>query len=52
MLIKCCLETDGDRVLFVLTSVGRPKASVDVVVEFTLDPRLGSFSVKSVPAFD
>lgn len=52
MIRKCLLETNGYQTIFNLKSVDKPQAdSVELIVEFQLDPRLGELSAMSVPSF-
>lgn len=51
MIGKCLLETDGYKIIFELKSLETSKKDVDLIVEFHLNPHLGSLVVKSVPTF-
>lgn len=51
MIGKCLLETEGYKILFELKSLENSKQDVDVIVEFQLNPHLGSLVVKSIPTF-
>lgn len=49
MVSKCLLETEGYQILLELRSLETSKKDVDMIVEFTLNPHLGSISVQSIP---
>jgi hypothetical protein len=51
MSLQCCLTTAGYQVVFHMTRAQRRGDSLDVVVELSVCPELGRFTVKSVPNF-